>query len=301
MSEEKKVLWEKTIDDTSKPDLNWNIDGSRPITFAAAFADFQQDDYIAANLVSKKIDPSKGWAVAGSYGRDNRVTLVASEPIDIPEGSRLRVSLIQQSQHAHHIIGRFWLSVTGGKEVLKWGKIPGDIQSILQIADGDRTEAQNSAVATFYRSTASELSETRNRLQAARTELASLKPTTTVPILRELAMDRHRVTKLQYRGNYLDVGEVVKPGIPAIFRTGDLQVSNRLDLAKWIVSKENPLKARVTVNRYWEQLFGTGLVATAEEFGSQGDLPSHPDLLDWLAVDFVEGGWNVSSCYAHCF
>ncbi|MEY4567778.1 MAG: hypothetical protein RLY14_2748, partial [Planctomycetota bacterium] len=96
LGEDKKVIWEKTIEDTSKPDVAWNIDGTRPITFVAAFADFQQDDFVAANLVSKKIDPNKGWAVAGSYGRDNRVTLVASEPIDIPAGSRLRVSLIQQ-------------------------------------------------------------------------------------------------------------------------------------------------------------------------------------------------------------
>jgi hypothetical protein len=83
------------------------------------------------------------------------------------------------------------------------------------------------------------------------------------------------------------------PGIPGVFKAGQQQVNNRLELAKWIVSKDNPLTARVTVNRYWEQLFGTGLVATAEEFGSQGDLPSHPELLDWLAVEFVENGWNM--------
>lgn len=293
LSEDKKILWEKTIEDTSKPDVHWNVDGSRSIAFAAAFADFQQDDFVASNLVSKKIDPNKGWAVAGSYGRDNRVTLVASEPLDIPQGSRLRVSLIQQSQHVNHIIGRFRLSVTGDEAILKWGKIPGDVQNLLRIAQADRTEAQKAALASYYRSTAPELEDVRKRLQATRAELASLKPTTTVPILRELAKERQRVTKLQYRGNYKDLGDEVKPGIPGVFQAGQQQVSNRLDLAKWIVSKDNPLTARVTVNRYWEQLFGTGLVATAEEFGSQGDLPSHPELLDWLAVEFVESGWNM--------
>jgi len=293
LGEDKKVLWEKTIDDTSKPDVTWNVDGSRTIAFAAAFADFQQDDFVAANLVSKKIDPNKGWAVAGSYGRDNRVTLVATEPIDIPEGARLRVSLIQQSKHVNHIIGSFRLSLTGDHEVLKWGKIPGDIQSILRTASSDRTDAQKAAVATYYRSTAPELEDIRKRLQSTRAELASLKPTTTVPVLRELTPNRQRVTKLQYRGNYLDLGPDVKPGIPSVFKSSDQPVNNRLELAKWIISKENPLTARVTVNRYWEQIFGTGLVATAEEFGSQGDLPSHPELLDWLAVEFVESGWNI--------
>jgi hypothetical protein len=293
LSEDRKVLWEKTIDDTSKADVAWNIDGSRPITFAAAFADFQQDDFVAANLASKKIDPNKGWAVAGSYGRDNRVTLVASEPIAIPEGSRLRVSLIQQSQHVYHIIGRFRVSLTGEDAVLKWAMFPGDIQTILQIPEGERTEPQKAAVAAFYRSIAPELEDVRKRLKDTRAELTSQKPTTTVPILLELPKDRQRVTKLQYRGNYLDKGEEVRPGIPGVFKGGDQQVNNRLELAKWIVSKDNPLTARVMVNRYWEQLFGTGLVATAEEFGSQGDLPSHPELLDWLAIEFVENGWNM--------
>jgi len=293
LAEDRKVVWERTIDDTSKPDVAWSIDGSRPITFAAAFADFQQEDFVAANLVSKKIDSTKGWGVAGSYGRDNRLTLIASEPIDIPEGSRLRVSLHHQSQHAHHVIGRFRLSVTGETEVLKWANVPGDIQSILRNAEGNRTDAQKAAVAAFYRSIAPELADVRNRLKATRAELASLRPTTTVPILRELPNDRQRVTRLQYRGNYLDMGEEVKPGIPGAFKAGGQQVHNRLELAKWIVSKDNPLTARVTVNRYWEQLFGTGLVATAEEFGSQGDLPSHPELLDWLALEFVENGWDM--------
>ena len=294
LGEDRKVLWEQSIEDTSKPDVTWTIDGSRWIAFATAFADFQQDGFEASNLVRKKIDPKKGWAVAGSFGRDNPITLVASEPIDLSGYSRLRISLIQQSPHVNHIIGRFRLSVTGDDAILKWGKIPGDIQNLLRISKADRTQSQRVALANYYRSVAPELDQIRTRLQANRAQLASLKPTTTVPIQRELAKERQRVTKLQYRGNYLDLGEEVAPGIPGVFNsTGEQHVSNRLDLARWIVSKDNPLTARVTVNRYWEQLFGTGLVATAEEFGSQGDLPSHPELLDWLAVEFIESGWNM--------
>ena len=267
-------------------------DGSRAIDFVAAFADFQQDDFVAANLVAKPIDPLKGWAVAGSYGRDNRVTLVASAPVDIPERSRLRVSLLQQSQHVHHVIGRFRLSLTGDAEVATWAGIPGDIQAILATPTGSRSDTQTSALAAFHRSRTPTLAEIRERLKAARAELASLKPSTTVPVLRELPADRRRLTRVQHRGNYLDLGAEVKPGVPGVFGAG-APVRDRLELARWLVSKDNPLTARVTVNRSWEQVFGTGLVATAEEFGSQGDAPSHPELLDWLAVDFVESGWDM--------
>jgi len=293
LGEDKNVLWEKTIEDTSKPTIAWDIDGSRLVEFALAIADFQQGDYVAANLVSKPIDPIKGWGIGGGAGRDHRVTLIASKSVEIPEGSRLRVELFHQSPHLQHVIGRFRLSVTAEDSAQKWANIRKETQAILNTATADRTDAQKNALAIFFRSIAPELADTRQRLEATRVELASFKPNTTVPILRELGKDRQRVTKLQHRGNYLDLGEEVKPGIPNAFKVGDQQVSNRLELAKWIVSKENPLTARVTVNRYWEQIFGTGLVATAEEFGSQGDLPSHPELLDWLAVDFVESGWNT--------
>jgi len=284
---------ERTIDGTSGPGVAPTDDHARPVTFSAAVADFQQGDYVADNLVTMPIDPAKGWGVGGGAGRDHRVTLIASEPFEIAEGSRLRVTLSHQSPHTQHVIGRFRLSVTGGSGALEWAAIPRDIQAILRTAEEHRTDAQRSAVAAFHRSIAPELRDVRTRLDAARVELASLKPITTVPILRERAPDRRRVTRLQHRGNYLDVGEEVQPGIPGVFRRGDRQVTNRLELATWLVSQDNPLTARVTVNRYWEQLFGTGLVASTEEFGSQGDPPSHPELLDWLAIDFVESGWDL--------
>ncbi|MFM7412553.1 MAG: DUF1553 domain-containing protein, partial [Planctomycetota bacterium] len=269
------------------------VAGSPPIAFAAAIADFQQGDYVAANLAASPIDPAKGWGVGGGAGRDHRVTLIASGPIDIPGGSRLRVSLIHQSPHTQHVIGRFRLSVTADAGALEWAAIRPDLGAVLRVAERDRTDAQRAAVAAFHRSIAPELAAVRTRLESARAELTALRPTATVPILRERGPDLRRATRVQRRGNYLDLGEGVKPGIPAAFNAGDQPVDDRLALAKWIVSQGNPLTARVTVNRYWEQLFGTGIVASTEEFGSQGDLPSHPELLDWLAIDFVESGWNL--------
>jgi hypothetical protein len=101
------------------------------------------------------------------------------------------------------------------------------------------------------------------------------------------------VTRIQYRGNFEDLGAEVDAGVPAVFPPLDGERKTRLELARWLVSDRNPLTARVIVNRYWEQLFGIGLVATSEEFGSQGELPTHPELLDWLASEFVESGWDT--------
>lgn len=131
-------------------------------------------------------------------------------------------------------------------------------------------------------------------LAGLRRELAQLKPVTTVPIMRELPPGQQRKTHLQRRGNFLDLDKLVTPGVPAAFHPlpADLP-PNRLALAHWLVDRRNPLTARVMVNRLWEQIFGIGIVASSEEFGSQGDLPVHPELLDWLAVEFMESGWDI--------
>jgi hypothetical protein len=122
---------------------------------------------------------------------------------------------------------------------------------------------------------------------------SGLLPTTTVPVQRELAGKR-RETRLEYRGNYLDKGPAVEPGFPGVFRTAAaVRHPNRLNLARWLVDKDNPLTARVVANRYWEALFGVGLVLTSEEFGSQGEPPTHPELLDWLAVGLMDSGWDT--------
>lgn len=133
----------------------------------------------------------------------------------------------------------------------------------------------------------------RVQLETLNAELAKLQPDTVVPIMRELPVGKRRVTKLQFRGNFMDLGDVVSEGVPAAFHALPKDAPlNRLAFAKWLVSGDNPLTARVMANRFWEAIFGTGIVRTSEEFGTQGELPSHPELLDWLAVDFAND-WNI--------
>ena len=114
----------------------------------------------------------------------------------------------------------------------------------------------------------------------------------TVMVMEERA--ERRPTFVLKRGAYDAPGEAVEAGVPAALGAWNPEwPRNRLGLAKWLVARDHPLTARVTVNRFWQMLFGVGLVKTVEDFGSQGEVPSHPELLDWLAVEFVESGWDV--------
>lgn len=131
----------------------------------------------------------------------------------------------------------------------------------------------------------------KKRLVDLRDQLAKV-PAITTPIMRELPADSQRATHIQIRGNFRQKGDPVEPGVPSAFH--DLESSaNRLHVAQWLVSERNPLTARVVVNRYWESLFGVGIVETSEDFGLQGERPSHPDLLDYLATELMRKGWDI--------
>ena len=143
---------------------------------------------------------------------------------------------------------------------------------------------------------------TRAMLLGMKKQLATFKPTTTVPVMRELTAGQRRKTRLQFRGNFLDLGDEVTEGTPTVFPPLPKGApTNRLTFANWLVSPDNPLTARVVVNRFWEQIFGVGIVRTSEEFGAQGELPSHPELLDWLAVELSSGPhpWDVKAFLKH--
>jgi len=165
----------------------------------------------------------------------------------------------------------------------------------LNLDSGLRTEDQSAKVRALQRSTSPDIQRVEGTLAELQNERAELvKGIPTTPILRELPEDQRRETHILVKGSFLNPGEAVSPDVPDIFH--DLpqdRSGGRLTLAKWLVNEENPLTARVVVNRYWSKFFGRGLVETAEDFGTQGDPPSNPELLDWLAVDFMERGWSL--------
>jgi hypothetical protein len=175
------------------------------------------------------------------------------------------------------------------------GRPPRQVLEALTTPAERRTPAQKEALEKYYLTVASELEAARKRVKELSKQLAESKPVT-VPVMRELKGDKRRKTKIQIRGNYLVVGKEVTEGTPAAFRPLPSGAPlNRLTLAKWLVDEKNPLTARVIANRYWEQLFGIGIVASSEEFGAQGDRPYHPELLDWLATELVRLKWDTKS------
>jgi hypothetical protein len=167
----------------------------------------------------------------------------------------------------------------------------GDESPTLETFDAEqqtRRDELQTEIALLKQSAADE-----NRLKELQQQLAGIQGVTT-PIMRELPAGKRRKTPIQIRGNFLDKGAEVTPGVPAAFHPlPDGAEANRLELATWLVDRQNPLTARVLVNRYWEQLFGTGLVETSEDFGVQGELPSHPELLDFLATELMRTGWDT--------
>jgi hypothetical protein len=130
------------------------------------------------------------------------------------------------------------------------------------------------------------------RLDAALQRLRGEIPQT--PVMRRLAEDQQRTSHMLIKGNFLAPGPEVEANVPAAFHSlPEGAPRNRLGLAKWLIAPDNPLTARVAVNRYWARIFGRGIVETEEDFGTQGTPPTHPELLDLLAMDFVDSGWDV--------
>ena len=262
---------------------------ARLVDIQSATADASRKDFNITNVVS---GTGSGWSVDTSETK-NRIRRSAyftlAEPLQLPEGASLAFTLRHSGKYPFANIARFRLYGTSSKQVGPPTSLPDDVRTSLLTAAEKRDQKQHARLKEYFESIAPELAATRAPLLAKRkevTELDNAIPITSV--LEELPPEKSRQTHMLLRGSFLNKGEEVSPGTPAALHPFSPDYPrNRLGMARWLVDTNNPLTARVIVNRFWEQYFGRGLVETVEEFGSQGELPSHPELLDWLATEFM--------------
>ena len=207
-------------------------------------------------------------------------------------GRRRRMALPRDDRRSSNLQGA--ADRRGGSAILS---CPDPLSRIAAIPPAKRTEAQRLKMRDAFLDAAAPIEARRawTRLRELRREKASLEAAvTTAMVMQELP--EPRPAYVLKRGSYDARGEKVERGVPAVLPAMPTDwPNNRLGLARWLVSPEHPLTSRVTVNRFWQMLFGVGLVKTVEDFGAQGEAPSHPELLDWMAVEFQQGGWNMKS------
>jgi len=259
---------------------------SRAIELHSPQADFSQQRW----RVSKAIDGdrSTGWAIAPQFGKPHWASFRTARPISVRKGESLVIKL-DQNYGRGRTLGRVRISVLTGDPAT--ADLPAEVIAALK-TDGDRrSKKQKKVLADYYAAANPQLKQLKQTAEKLERELAKIEPPSTLVMVE---LDKPRDTHVLNRGNYLDKGAKVSPGAPRALHPLDPKLPpNRLGFARWLMSKENPLVARVTVNRWWSQIMGRGLVSTEEDFGSQSEPPSHPELLDWLAIELMDSGWSM--------
>jgi hypothetical protein len=262
-----------------------NDDPGKPLRFSAARADFSQANFDVAGAIDA--DPESAWAINPKFGEPHHATFTLESPVDLDPRSELVLTLVQRFGSAR-TLGRVRLRALTGD--LDAAGLPEAIARLLTQPLESLGERDLARIREHYELAMPGLAPRQRELATIEKKLAALVGPTT-EIMRELPAPR--MTALFKRGDYRSPADPVQPGTPAILPPAPDGPGNRLTLARWLVAPENPLTARVTVNRWWAELFGQGLVRTVEDFGIKGDPPSHPELLDWLAVRYQEEGWSL--------
>ena len=279
-------------------DVHAEIPGKKreQLKLTRAVADYSQRGWSIDNVLKK--GKRGGWAVDGPSKKEPRKAMfVLEKPIPPHKGGKLLLRLRHEALDGHNI-GRFRLSATavpGANLKLDGSSVPAEVTEALAIAAEKRTPAQVKALHNFFRANVD------SPIKKADAQLASAKAPRdkfeaalpTVMVMQEQPEPRDAF--VLYRGEYDKPRDKVTAALPATLAPNKKERMNRLDLAQWIASPENPLTARVWVNRQWERYFGVGIVKTVENFGMQSEYPTHPELLDWLATEFVRLKWDMKA------
>ena len=239
------------------------------------------------------------WGIDDGPGRRNQArqaVFVAETPIENPGGTLLTFYLKQNhggwnsDDNQNNNLGRFRLSVTAAPDA-RADVLPATVRTILAIPSDRRTPAQTAAVFSTWRTTVADWKEANDRIEALWKE----HPEGASQLVLE-AREAHRTTHMLERGDFLKPKKPVEPGVPAFLNLWPKEApATRLGFAEWLVARDAPTTARAIVNRVWQAEFGTGLVSTSEDLGSQSEAPSHRALVDWLAVDFMDQSWSLKA------
>ena len=267
--------------------------GGKSISFARATADYTQQGFSPANVFDA--DKNSGWAFFPDTASPHRLVLQTTQPVEVKPGEPLTIVLdFQFKKPPQHTLGRFRLSATTNEHPTGRAVMSSNLIAILKTPAGARKADDTRKLREFF------LTNSPPPALVAAREAAAMKKKEfddyrgTLPRVMVMSDAKPRQTKLLERGNYEQPREAVTSGTPGFLPPLPADApTNRLGLALWLVSPEHPLTARVQVNRAWQLFFGLGLVKTSENFGTQSEPPSHPELIDWLAVEFRESGWDV--------
>ena len=278
------VLSEITVETSETPDFA----SPHRMEFDTAKADHEQADrpWLAKNAFDG--DDKTGWAIGNKYGIDHWAEFHLKEPVPAKSPLYFRIRLRHQ-YGKQHTIGRFKISLQSG--LFAPVELPKNILAILELPTAGRNDSQRQELLDYF----SSIEPSTKSLAEKRTALIKKepsKPELTVRVIAQRAKEPRKTFVLR-RGEFLepvpdvDVQPLGLGTLPALSPRKPEKPGDRLDLARWLVSNENSITPRVTVNHIWRTLFGKGIVKTANDFGVRGEKPTHPELLDWLARDFI--------------
>lgn len=247
-------------------------------------------------------DETTAWGIDAGPGRRNtdRVAVFqCDQPAGLAGGTVWDIRVIQRhggpinDAHQNYNLGRFRISVTTNAGPIIADTVPKRVRDILTIPREKRSLHQIAAVFSHWRTLQPEFTETNEKIEKLWAQWPEGETQLTL-----MARDEPRETRLLKRGDFLKPGNPVQAGVPAFLHPLPPNAnSSRLTLAHWLMDKKSPTTARSFVNRVWQSYFGTGLLEASEDFGTRAELPSHPELLDWLATEFMDSNWSIKKLH----
>jgi hypothetical protein len=272
-------------------EISSKTEEKKVIEYGKATATTVRGGFRAEGAITRSPNDSNGWSAKSTNGESAILVVEPKLPVELPPGATLTIRLSQNAAGKAQI-GRFRLSVTGDRHP---AILTPALEEVLQVEATKRNGKDKKTARDYFlsyqsdhRNLSMELDALNDKRKAIEGEIPS------AMVMQEL--EKPRETFILVRGAYDKKGERVYPNVPSILPSlPAAKETNRLAFAGWLVSPENPLTARVTMNRIWDSFFGMGIVKSVENFGVQGELPTHPELLDWMATEFMRSSWDLKA------